>query len=102
MVDTRFGRDLVLVAIALASALDGLAQYPGQYPPGQYPPGQYPPGQYPGRYPGGGMPMPRIPGRKPKDAKEEKITVITADGALRKMSEKELLLRRVVQCCDSG
>ncbi|MCX6632744.1 MAG: hypothetical protein NTW28_34520 [Candidatus Solibacter sp.] len=78
-------------------------QYPpgGQYPPGQYPPGQYPPGQYPDTYPSnrlpGGIPMPNIhlPGRKPKAKAEEEVrsTVASADGSLRKLGEKELLLQ---------
>jgi len=79
-------------------------QYPngGQYPPGQYPPGQYPPGQYPNTYPSnrlpGGLPMPNIhlPGKKPKAGKgEEEVhsTVASADGSLRKLGEKELLLQ---------
>src|SRR3974377_1940762 len=77
-------------------------QYPGgQYPGGQYPGGQYPPGQYPSTYPGsplpGGIPMPNIhlPGRKPKAPKgEEKVhtTVSSADGCLRRLGEKDLVL----------
>lgn len=89
----------------------GFAQYPtGQYPPGQYPPGQYPPGQYPPgqvRLPGGipvNVPVPEIklPQRRPKDAKKDdkpatssddlKITLASADGILRKLGEKDLLL----------
>lgn len=73
---------------------------PGQYPPGQYPPGQYPPGQYPsGQYPVGGIPinLPQIklPQRHPKDAtgdQSAKITLSSADGTLRKLGEKDLLL----------
>src|SRR5205807_8879209 len=84
-------------------------QYPGQYPPGQYPPGQYPPGQYPNTYPtrlpGGipvGIPVPEIRLPKKKNDKsgnsgsshdEEKMTVASADGLLRKMGEKDLLLQ---------
>ena len=78
-------------------------QYPngGQYPPGQYPPGQYPPGQYPNTYPSnrlpGGLPMPNIhlPGKKPKEKAGEEIrsTVASADGTLRKLGEKDLLLQ---------
>ena len=79
-------------------------QYPngGQYPPGQYPPGQYPPGQYPNTYPSGipGIPMPNIhlPGKKPKDkaGKADEVvrtTVASADGSLRKLGEKDLLLQ---------
>jgi hypothetical protein len=76
-------------------------QYPpGQYPPGQYPPGQYPPGQYPsGQYPVGGIPinLPQIklPQRHPKDSggdQSAKITLSSADGTLRKLGEKDLLL----------
>jgi len=83
-------------------------QYPpGQYPPGQYPPGQYPPGQYPSTYPvpgpGGvpiGLPMPQIKLPKKKDDKpagsshaDDKMTVVSVDGALRKLEEKDLLLQ---------
>lgn len=80
-------------------------QYPpGQYPPGQYPPGQYPPGQYPTRLPGGipvNLPVPEIKipkrGQKKDDAKKENgkevtIKLESAVGALRKLTEKELLL----------
>lgn len=89
-------------------------QYPGQYPPGQYPPGQYPPGQYPpGQYPNnypvrlpGGIPInvpvPQInlPQRHPKGDKSPdetsstgvKTTLASADGSLRKLGEKDLLL----------
>jgi hypothetical protein len=78
-------------------------QYPGgQYPGGQYPPGQYPPGQYPSQYPSTypGIPMPNIhlPGKKPKDKTEKgdevvHTTVASADGSLRKLGEKDLLLQ---------
>jgi hypothetical protein len=74
---------------------------PSQYPAGQYPPGQYP-DQYPARLQGGiplGIPMPQIklPGRKAKDKDSErsdgsKITLASAEGALRKLGEKDLLL----------
>jgi hypothetical protein len=83
-------------------------QYPpGQYPPGQYPPGQYPPGQYPNNYPArlpGGIPVnipvPQInlPKRQPKADKNPdssssmKMTLASADGSMRKMGEKDLLL----------
>lgn len=79
-------------------------QYPpGQYPPGQYPPNQYPPNQYPVRLPGGiplNVPVPQInlPQRHPKDKKSEsstdetKITLASAEGTLRRMGEKDLLL----------
>ena len=93
-------------------------QYPGQYPPGPYPPGQYPPGQYPpgqyppGQYPPGeyptrvpGVPIPvnvpvptiKLPQKHPKDDKggteqSMKVTLASADGTLRKMGEKDLLL----------
>src|SRR6266496_289076 len=97
----------LLVCSVLASAqFPTGSQYPGgqyppsQYPPGQYPPGQYPPGQYPSTYPDnrlpGGMPMPNIhlPGKKPKASKEEvRTTVASADGTLRKLGEKDLLLQ---------
>src|SRR5712692_7987901 len=85
-------------------------QYPpGQYPPGQYPPGQYPPGQYPNTYPtrlpGGvpiGIPVPEIKLPKKKGDKtpgagsshdDEKMTVASVDGSLRKLGEKDLLLQ---------
>lgn len=82
-------------------------QYPpGQYPPGQYPPGQYPPGQYPQPYPvrlpGGipvNLPVPtiKLPQKKQKDDKggsteEMKMTLASAEGTLRKLGEKDLLL----------
>ena len=104
---------LALPALLLGGALAS-AQYPtggqypsGQYPPnqyptgGQYPPGQYPPGQYPNTYPSnrlpGGVPMPNIhlPGKKSKTGKadeEVRSTVQSADGTLRKLGEKDLLL----------
>src|SRR6202521_4841696 len=82
-------------------------QYPpGQYPPGQYPPGQYPPGQYPNTYPtripGVGLPVPKIKFPKKKSDKttgagsshdDEKLTVASVDGSLRKLGEKDLLLQ---------
>jgi hypothetical protein len=85
-------------------------QYPpGQYPPGQYPPGQYPPGQYPNTYParlpGGvpiGLPVPEIKLPRKKGEKtpgagsshdDEKTTVVSVDGSLRKLGEKDLLLQ---------
>ena len=91
-------------------------QYPGQYPPGSYPPtyppGTYPPGTYPpGTYPPntyppntvpvrlpGGVPVgvpvpePKIPRKGSKEAQDSKITVASVDGALRKLTEKELVL----------
>ncbi len=84
-------------------------QYPpGQYPPGQYPPGQYPPNQYPTRLPGGvpvSVPVPEIklPKRTPKDkdaeakkggkpSSEIRVKLESADGTLRKLTEKELVL----------
>jgi hypothetical protein len=75
-------------------------QYPpGQYPPGQYPPGQYPPDQYPARLPGGipiSLPQIKLPQRHPKDGTTSeqgtKITLSSADGTLRKLGEKDLLL----------
>src|SRR5471030_2523178 len=99
---------------ALAAAQTYPGQYPSQYPPGQYPPGQYPPGQYPpGQYPntyptrmpGGvpiGLPVPEIKLPKKKGDKtpgagsshdDEKITVASVDGSLRKLGEKDLLLQ---------
>jgi hypothetical protein len=106
-------RALFLCGVLASAQYPNGGQYPtGQYPPnqypggqypngGQYPPGQYPPGQYPSTYPGsplpGGIPMPNIhlPGRKPKAGKGEEIrtTVASADGALRKLGEKDLLLQ---------
>jgi len=81
-------------------------QYPpGQYPPGQYPPGQYPPGQYPNTYPtripGVGLPVPelKLPKRKDKSPNagsshdDEKMTVASVDGSLRKLGEKDLLMQ---------
>jgi hypothetical protein len=81
-------------------------QYPpgGQYPGGQYPPGQYPPGQYPNTYPtripGVGLPVPNInlPKRKEKtpsagSSQDEKMTVASVDGSLRKLGEKDLLMQ---------
>jgi hypothetical protein len=97
-----------------------LAQYPpGQYPPGQYPPNTYPPGQYPpntypGQYPpntyppntyptrlpGGvpvNLPVPevKLPKKQPRDkgGEDVKSTVCSADGALRKLGEKDLFLQ---------
>jgi len=93
----------------LAAAQTYPGQYPNQYPPGQYPPGQYPPGQYPNTYParlpGGvpiGLPVPEIKLPKKKNDKngssgsspdEEKTTVASVDGSLRKLGEKDLLLQ---------
>lgn len=90
-------------------------QYPpGQYPPGQYPPGQYPPGQYPpNTYPPNTYPMPggvpigiqvpeiKLPKHSSKDKNEKagssheaaKITVVSVDGGLRRLGEKELVLQ---------
>jgi hypothetical protein len=113
---------LVLAATAAAQVYPGQypSQYPpgqyppgqyppGQYPPGQYPPGQYPPGQYPNTYParlpGGvpvGLPVPEIKLPKKKGDKtagagsshdDEKVTVASVDGSLRKLGEKDLLLQ---------
>lgn len=87
-----------------------LGQYPGQYPPGQYPPGQYPPGQYPNTYPGGTYPGPggvpvginvpeiKLPKRQSKNERagsREAVntTVVSAEGALRRLREKDLLLQ---------
>ena len=80
------------------------SQYPGgQYPGGQYPPSQYPGGQYPNTYPStypdnrlpGGIPMPNIklPGKKPKAGEEVKQSLGAADGTLRKLGERDLLLQ---------
>ena len=109
------GPAVAAVPVMLLCGVFASAQYPtgtqypgGQYPPnqyptgGQYPPGQYPPGQYPSTYPDnrlpGGIPMPNIhlPGRKPKAGKgdeEVRTTVASADGSLRKLGEKDLLLQ---------
>ncbi|MEO8596751.1 MAG: hypothetical protein ABI759_25760 [Candidatus Solibacter sp.] len=105
-----------LSAICLAMGVAS-AQYPTQYPPnqyptgGQYPPnqypsgGQYPPNQYPngGQYPNtypdnrlpGGIPMPNIhlPSKKPKTGEEVKVTLAAAEGTLRKLSDRDLLLQ---------
>lgn len=108
-------RRSALTALAFSAVLGFLAfgqtipsdptQSPGQYPPGQYPPGQYPPGQYPpGQYPGGqypvggipiNLPQIKLPQRHPKDSggdQSTKITLASADGTLRKLGEKDLLL----------
>lgn len=98
-----------LLWCALPLAL--MAQYPagqyptGQYPPNTYPPVAYPPNTYPNTYPPStypgpmGVPIPvpsvHLPSRKgktPKDA-EAKVNVSSADGTLRQLSEKELLLQ---------
>jgi len=115
-------RLLTGLALAVSVLLPALAQYPpGQYPPGQYPPGQYPPGQYPpGQYPPGQYPpntyppntypMPggvpigiqvpeiKLPKREPKDKKRDKegsehSTVVSVDGSLRRLRDKDLLLQ---------
>src|SRR2546423_1036167 len=73
-------------------------QYPQTYPPGSYPPGSYPPGNYPTRLPGGipvNVPTPEIklPKRQDKNKPEDiKMTVAAAEGTLRKLGEKDLLL----------
>ena len=81
-------------------------QYPqgGQYPPGQYPQGgQYPPGTYPDTYPtrlpGGvpvNLPVPNIKLPKKNDKggakQEQKLTVSSVDGTLRRLREKDLVL----------
>lgn len=98
---------LLLAALAQAQVPPGPyppGQYPpGQYPPGQYPPGTYPPGQYPIPGPGGipiGIQVPEIklPKKQSKDKNQEKSSqqitrVISADGSLRRMGEKDLLLQ---------
>ncbi len=103
------GSGLVLVLFFIP-ALAFSQTYPngsptGQYPPGTYPqdPNQYPSGQYPARLPGGiplGIPMPEIklPKRHPKtdDSKnsgDEKVTLASIDGSLRKLGDKDLLLQ---------
>jgi hypothetical protein len=107
---------VLAIGAAIWLAAPAEAQYPTQYPPGQYPPGQYPPNTYPpNTYPGGNYPpntyppntVPvRLPGGVPvgvpvpegkipkKDSKsgDEKITVASVDGALRKLEEKYLVL----------
>jgi hypothetical protein len=108
----------IVLAISLACVpLPGQnyppAQYPpSTYPPNTYPPGQYPPGQYPPnttRLPGGiGIPVPEIklpkrkekpekaesknPEKAPKNDKELTIRLVSVDGTLRRLGEKELLL----------
>src|SRR5450756_1475550 len=107
-------RAMFLCGVLASAQYPAGGQYPtGQYPPnqyptggqypngGQYPPGQYPPGQYPNTYPSnrlpGGIPMPNIhlPGKKPKGKAEEEVrtTVASADGTLRKLGERDLLLQ---------
>src|SRR6266700_7639586 len=99
----------LLVFGMTAAAQVSPGQYPpGQYPPGQYPPGQYPPGQYPGgqypntypsRIPGVSLPVPQVNFPKKKGDKttgagssqEERMTVASVDGSLRKLGEKDLL-----------
>src|SRR4249920_298593 len=111
MMRRPFGPAVAAVPVILLCGVFASAQYPtgtqypgGQYPPNQYPTGgQYPPGQYPNTYPDnrlpGGIPMPQIhlPGKKPKDKPkgEEEVhsTVASADGTLRKLGEKDLLLQ---------
>src|ERR1051326_2167997 len=83
-------------------------QYPpNTYPPGQYPPGTYPPGQYPNTYPtrlpGGvpiGLPVPevKLPKKKgdktpDKGSSHEEMTVVSVDGSLRKLGEKDLVMQ---------
>ena len=113
MLRRRFRPAVVAVPAMFLCGLLAYGQYPSQYPPGQYPPntypggqypnggqyppGQYPPGQYPSTYPGG-IPMPNIhlPGRKGKDkgtGEEVRTTVCSAEGMLRKVGEKDLLLQ---------
>lgn len=101
----------VLLPLPLLLAQLPGGRNPGQYPPGQYPPGQYPPGQYPpgqqypqGQYPPSvGLPIPPIsfPRRGPKEdkkdqgkttGKEMRITLGDAEGTLRQLTAKELLL----------
>jgi hypothetical protein len=110
---------IATLAAALGLTVAAIAQYPpGSYPPtsyppggqypsgGQYPPGQYPPNTYPDSYPtrlpGGvpvNLPVPNIklPGKKGKGdtgtaKQEQKVTVASVDGTLRRLREKDLLL----------
>ncbi len=98
----------------LAVAAGAFAQYPTTYPPGQYPPTTYPPSQYPGGYPPGGYPYPntyplpggvpiglpvpeiKLPKKKDKNDKsapsQEQVRVVSAEGTLRRLREKDLLL----------
>jgi len=117
----RYFPALLLLCAVTASAQVYPGQYPSQYPPGQYPPGQYPPGQYPpgqyppGQYPPGqypntyptripgvGLPVPEIKFPKKKGDKtpnagsshdDERMTVSSVDGSLRKLGEKDLLMQ---------
>jgi hypothetical protein len=70
---------------------------PGQYPPGGYPPNTYPPNTVPVRLPGGvpvGLPVPeaKIPKKDSKGNAEEKLTIASVDGTLRKLGERDLVL----------
>jgi hypothetical protein len=86
-------RLLNTLSLPLASALLLLPAIPRLH-------AQYGPYGYPGA--GVGIPMPHVhlPSRKPKDT-NGKVTVLSVDGTLRKLDEKELLLqispRRVLQ-----
>lgn len=104
-----------MAAMVVSSLVYGQNYPPGQYPPGQYPPSQYP-GQYPGQYPPNttrlpgpvpiGIPVPeiKIPKRgeksdkksekkKPsKDSKDVTITLVTIEGSLRKLADKEMVV----------
>ena len=99
---------LLFGALAAAQTYPGQyppAQYPGQYPPGQYPPGQYPPNTYPPntyptRLPGGipvNLPVPevKLPKKKTEapSASSSVTTVVSLEGPLRKLDEKDLLLQ---------
>ena len=100
----RWGAVVVAVTGAIWVAAPAWAQYPTQYPPGQYPqtypPNTYPPGSYPPiTYPPNNIPVnlptPRFPGKGPKEPKssdDAKLTVVSADGTLRKLGEKDLVL----------
>ncbi|MBS1859692.1 MAG: hypothetical protein JST11_30250 [Acidobacteria bacterium] len=109
----------IAAGVLLATAAGAFAQYPTQYPPGgypptTYPPSTYPPSQYPGGYPPGsypypntypmpggvpiGLPVPEIklPKKKGKTEKtspgQEQVRVVSVDGTLRRLREKDLLL----------
>jgi hypothetical protein len=104
-----FGLAVVGACAVFVYGKVAFAQYPtgGQYPSGQYPPNQYPtqyPNQYPNQYPPGqypptlpgGIPVPNVhlPGKKDKAPKGEDVrtTMASADGSLRRLGEKDLLL----------
>ncbi len=119
---TRFVSGLSMAAVLALGQIPTQypGQYPpgGQYPPNTYPPGQYPPGgQYPpNTYPGGGYPPntypTRLPGGVPvglpvpevklprkgekdksKSESEVKMSLAAVDGSLRRLREKDLVLK---------